>query len=87
MSSVNHCSTWILLFLPLQCMYADFTAYTLMTAESVADLQSRGTPKIAVEDFRPNFVVEGTQRSYDEDEWECIKIGDAVFRSVTPCVR
>lgn len=87
MPSVIHCSTYILLFLPLQSLYADFTAYMLMTTESIADLQSRGVPEVAVEDFRPNIVVEGVQKPYDEDEWECIKIGGAIFRNVVPCVR
>ena len=58
-----------------------------MTTESLADLQSRVSCKIVVEDFRPNILVEGTKTPFDEDEWQYVKIGDAVFRNVVPCVR
>lgn len=71
----------------LQALFADFTPYMLMTTESVADLQSRVSCRIAAEDFRPNFVVQGALKPYDEDEWQCIKIGSTVFRNVVPCLR
>lgn len=59
----------------------------LMTTESIADLQGRVSSTIAPEDFRPNILVEGTKKAYDEDEWQYVKIGDAVFRNVVPCAR
>lgn len=70
-----------------QSLYADFGGYMLMTTESIADLQNRVSSKIAVEDFRPNFLVEGTKKPYDEDEWQYVKIGDTVFRNTVPCSR
>lgn len=58
-----------------------------MTTESIADLQSKVSSKIAAEDFRPNILVEGTKKPFDEDEWQYIKIGDVVFRNIVPCLR
>ena len=36
--------------------------------------------------FRPNLVVSGSA-AFAEDDWERIRIGDAVFRSTKPCER
>lgn len=36
--------------------------------------------------FRPNIVVSGSA-AYAEDNWDEIKVGDAVFRSTKPCAR
>ncbi|XP_045121511.1 mitochondrial amidoxime reducing component 2-like [Portunus trituberculatus] len=68
-------------------LYADSGGYMLMTAESVADLQTRVSSKIAAEDFRPNILIEGIKKPYDEDEWQYVKIGDTVFRNTVPCSR
>ncbi|KAG0719808.1 Mitochondrial amidoxime-reducing component 1 [Chionoecetes opilio] len=68
-------------------LYADFSGYMLMTTESIANLQSKVSCKIAAEDFRPNILVEGTQKAFDEDEWQYVKMGDAVFRNIVPCQR
>lgn len=68
-------------------LYADLTGHMLMTLESIADLQTRVFRKIAPEDFRPNILIDGTRGPYDEDEWEYIMIGDAVFRNAKPCTR
>ncbi|XP_050719851.1 mitochondrial amidoxime-reducing component 1-like [Eriocheir sinensis] len=70
-----------------QSLYADFSGYMLMTTESIADLQGRVSSTIAPEDFRPNILVEGTKKPFDEDEWQYVRIGDAVFRNVVPCSR
>uniref|UniRef100_A0A0P4VZ15 MOSC domain-containing protein n=1 Tax=Scylla olivacea TaxID=85551 RepID=A0A0P4VZ15_SCYOL len=68
-------------------LYADFGGYMLMTAESIADLQTRVSSKIAAEDFRPNILIEGTKKPYDEDEWQYVKIGNTIFRNTVPCSR
>ncbi|CAL4079358.1 unnamed protein product [Meganyctiphanes norvegica] len=67
-------------------MYADLTAYMLMTQSSLDDLQSRVNVSISPKDFRPNIFVEGTL-AYEEDNWEYIKFGGAIFRNVKPCDR
>lgn len=68
-------------------LYADVFPYMLMTKESIADLQSRVKAQIAPENFRPNLLVEGTGKAYDEDDWAYIKIGNAIFRNLSPCSR
>ncbi len=35
--------------------------------------------------FRPNVVVTGTKRPYEEEEWHTIKIGSLTFYNVKPC--
>ena len=37
--------------------------------------------------FRPNLVVSGCQRPYEEDDWKVYKIGQATLWSVKPCER
>lgn len=71
----------------LQALYANLFGFMLLTTESIADLQSRVSCNIAAEDFRPNILVKGTKKPFDEDEWQYIRIGDAVFRNVVPCGR
>ncbi|WP_439895655.1 MOSC domain-containing protein, partial [Sodalis-like endosymbiont of Proechinophthirus fluctus] len=36
--------------------------------------------------FRPNFVVKGEKLiPFEEDNWKWIKIGETVFRNISPC--
>lgn len=37
--------------------------------------------------FRPNVVVDGDLRAWEEDGWRRVRIGDAVFRCVKGCDR
>ncbi|XP_044731243.1 mitochondrial amidoxime-reducing component 1-like [Chrysoperla carnea] len=65
----------------------DSTSYMLMTESSVTDLNDRTKRSTPIQQFRPNFVVKGTQ-PYEEDNWDYVKIGsDAIFRNVRPCTR
>ncbi|XP_063222692.1 mitochondrial amidoxime-reducing component 1-like [Bacillus rossius redtenbacheri] len=70
--------------------YSDLASYMLLTESSVKDLDSRLDERsrgIGCLQFRPNFVVSGTQ-PYEDDSWDWIRIGDnAIFRNVKPCVR
>ncbi|PSN39534.1 hypothetical protein C0J52_12382 [Blattella germanica] len=69
--------------------YPDVSSYMLMAQSSIDDLQTRVPPHIKVShrQFRPNFVVKGSQ-PYEEDKWQWIKIGEtATFRAVKPCTR
>lgn len=36
--------------------------------------------------FRPNIVISGS-KSFAEDDWQTIRIGDAIFRTTKPCER
>ncbi|KAK7078374.1 hypothetical protein SK128_001539 [Halocaridina rubra] len=68
-------------------LYADQFPYMLMTRESVADLEERVNFPLSPQNFRPNILVEGSNKPYDEDDWAYIKIGDAIFRNLSPCSR
>ncbi|XP_045616250.2 mitochondrial amidoxime-reducing component 1 [Procambarus clarkii] len=87
MRDVNDIKTFPLLRTDNHSLYADEAGFLLMTEESVADLQGRVQCQIAAENFRPNILVNKIREPYDEDGWEYVKIGEAVFRHVSPCMR
>jgi len=68
--------------------FQDGFPFMLMTEPSVQELNSRlQTGKVAeMERFRPNLVVSGC-RAFDEDSWNEITIGSAVFYNIKPCQR
>jgi uncharacterized protein YcbX len=70
--------------------FADSGPYLLVTTKSFTDIQDRLPPasKIDVIRFRPNIVVSGTRKAWDEDDWKEISIGDAgTFFVVSRCPR
>ena len=70
--------------------FADGYAYLVTTVSSLSDLNSRllakGHPALPMNRFRPNIVVEGST-PYAEDEWQELRLGDAVIRAAKPCGR
>lgn len=72
----------------LQGLYTDLTSFMLMNKSSVDDLNTKLNDKVNHRYFRPNILVDGDNiPPFDEDNWEWIKIGHVVFRSVKPCTR
>ena len=69
-----------------QIPYVDFAPYHMMTEVSLVDLQSRLESKVTFKNFRPNFVISGTE-PYEEDIWETIYIGGVKFRNYVECPR
>ncbi|XP_046395152.1 mitochondrial amidoxime reducing component 2-like [Ischnura elegans] len=65
----------------------DATSFSLLSESSVADLNRRLEKEVTALQFRPNFVVRGTYSPYEEEDWEWIQIGEAVFRNIKPCTR
>ncbi|XP_071452361.1 mitochondrial amidoxime reducing component 2-like isoform X2 [Hetaerina americana] len=65
----------------------DETSFSLLSESSVADLNRRLEKEVTALQFRPNFVVRGTYSPYEEENWEWIQIGEAVFRNIRPCTR
>lgn len=62
-----------------------------MTESSMENLKQHLAPQLAnsvqLKQFRPNFVVSGTE-AFEEDLWDWVRIGEnAVFRNVKPCTR
>ncbi|KAF5305927.1 hypothetical protein FQR65_LT07538 [Abscondita terminalis] len=68
-------------------MYSDLSSVLLMNKSSVDDLASKiPNSRVSVRNFRPNIVVQGVP-PYAEDDWEKIKIGETVLKTVMPCSR
>lgn len=65
----------------------DVSSFMLMTESSVTDLNSRLEKPVTAQQFRPNFVVKGSQ-PFEEDNWDWIRIGSqTIFRQIKPCTR
>jgi len=57
-------------------MFADCAAYLVVTEESLQDVSSRlsdGT-KVDTTKFRPNIVLSGSSKAYEEDYWGAITV-------------
>lgn len=60
----------------------------LMTETSLSDLNSKIEDNVPAVQFRPNFVVKGTNIAFEEDNWKWVKIGNnVVFKNIKPCTR
>lgn len=71
--------------LSFQGMYSDLASYLIINKESVEDLLTRVSENdISEDNFRPSILVDGAG-AYEEDYWELVKIGGAVFEAVKPC--
>ncbi|GJQ83431.1 hypothetical protein Trydic_g14211 [Trypoxylus dichotomus] len=69
-------------------LYSDLTSYHLINQSSIDELNTHLAEPITANNFRPNVLVEGGDlKAYAEEDWDWIKIGDAVFRNVKPCTR
>ncbi|KAF2899109.1 hypothetical protein ILUMI_07063 [Ignelater luminosus] len=70
-------------------MYTDFTSYLVINQASVDDLNNRiPETNITALNFRPNILVEGENATpYSEDNWNWVKIGDAILYLAKPCTR
>ena len=66
--------------------FADGYPLMVLSEASLTDLNSRLDKPLPMNRFRPNLVVTGSD-AFVEDDWQKIRIGDAVFRSTKPCER
>jgi uncharacterized protein YcbX len=66
--------------------FADGYPFLIIGEESLNDLNKRMAEPLPMNRFRTNFVFSGG-KSFDEDNWKTIKIGDIVFHPVKPCGR
>ena len=66
--------------------FADGYPLMVLSEATLADLNSRLDQPLPMNRFRPNLVVSGSE-AFAEDEWQKIRIGNAVFRVVKPCER
>lgn len=73
-------------FGPSRLSFADGNPIHLVSESSLSDLESRVGASVAIERFRPNLVVRGTQ-PYAEDRWAHVRFGSLEFRSHEACAR
>ena len=69
-----------------QVYFSDGFPFLIISENSLADLNSRMPYQISMLRFRPNLVISGC-RSFAEDYWREIKIGEISFRLPKPCSR
>lgn len=67
--------------------FADGFPFLVTSQESLDDLNSRLPWVAGMRRFRPNVVVEGVDRPWDEDHWRSIALGDVPVSLVKPCSR
>ncbi|XP_072032466.1 mitochondrial amidoxime reducing component 2-like isoform X2 [Amphiura filiformis] len=66
-----------------QSIFQDLAQYHLFTLASLDKLNNKLENKVGVRNFRPNFVVEGVQEGFEEDNWRYVRIGDNVILRMT----
>ena len=72
--------------------FADGYPLMLLGEASLAELNDRIAGRVEefqplpMNRFRPNLVVTGSE-AFAEDDWQKIRVGEAVFRSTKPCER
>ncbi|CAH1263224.1 MARC2 [Branchiostoma lanceolatum] len=62
------------------------TALLLTSEASLKDLNNKLATPVAMRNFRPNIVVAGCG-SFQEDDWQYVRIGEAEIRRMLPCDR
>ncbi|CAH1159780.1 unnamed protein product [Phaedon cochleariae] len=70
-------------------LYADLASTNLINLASITDLSAKlNNCTITVNNFRPNFVVDGPNlKPYEEHDWHWVKIGDVILKNVKDCTR
>jgi uncharacterized protein YcbX len=66
--------------------FADGYPFLLISEASLADLNSRMEAPLAMDRFRPNIVISGTE-AFAEDHYARVRIGEISFRGVKRCER
>ncbi|EKB47691.1 MOSC domain-containing protein [Cecembia lonarensis] len=66
--------------------FADGMPYLLIGQSSLDDLNSRLMEAVPMDRFRPNLVFAGGD-PFEEDHWDEVRIGEAVFKVTKPCAR
>lgn len=66
--------------------FADAMPFLLISQASLDELNNKLKHQVAMDRFRPNLVVSGTD-PFEEDQWDIIKVGSVRFKIVKPCAR
>jgi uncharacterized protein len=66
--------------------FADAMPYLLIGQASLDDLNGRLENPVPMDRFRPNLVFAGA-KPFEEDNWDKVQVGDALFKITKPCAR
>lgn len=67
--------------------FADGYPLLVASEESMADLNGRMKTPLPMDRFRPNIVVSGCDKPFEEDEWHSFTAGGVSFRGMKLCKR
>jgi hypothetical protein len=67
--------------------FADAYPYLLISTASLAGLNQKLAAPVPMNRFRPNLVISGCETPHAEDQWQRIRIGEAVFSVAKACAR
>jgi len=74
-----------------QCSFADGYPFLIVNTVSMDDLNKRlienSSRILPITRFRPNIVLSGNLKPWEEDFWIKVKIGSTIFHVVKPCDR
>ncbi len=71
-----------------QVAFPDAYPLLVISEESLDELNGRlDGPPLPMDRFRPNLVISGCERPYEEDDWKVYRVGDATLWSAKPCER
>lgn len=66
--------------------FADAMPYLLIGQASLDELNTRLEVPVPMDRFRPNLVFAGGM-PYEDDAWDKVQVGEAVFKITKPCAR
>ena len=66
--------------------FADGYPYLLTSQESLDDLNERLDTPISIDRFRPNIVIEGCQKPFEEDDWKLISFQPKTTTTISTSV-
>jgi len=66
--------------------FADGMPYLIIGQSALDDLNSRLNVAVPMDRFRPNLVFAGGD-PFEEDHWDKVRIGEAIFKVTKPCAR
>lgn len=66
--------------------FADGMPYLVIGQSSLDDLNGKLSNPVPMDRFRPNLVFKGGV-AFEEDSWDKVQIGEALFKVTKPCAR
>jgi len=66
--------------------FADAMPYLLIGQAALDDLNAKLDNAVPMDRFRPNLVFSGGS-AFEDDNWDKVQVGEAVFKITKPCAR